>query len=582
MKKRYFYYALTVLVGFFSFSSLTFASSCTYTVVDSDKDITATCDWDNCSSVWGCSCTLHIDGKDNSESTGNASNWYKENNKCLPYLVFLDRHALAGYELNYATSESDAQSKAQHLLAVNGTGSETFILRSDDLGNTAKTEEQTVLGYIENLKDFGNFFSLNDYCDLSDDGVYLAVTTGPHAYDTQLCRRAKSAAITKIQEWDVYVVNATSANKLTNSTINNYQQYRNVARLGLGYCTDCGDQSNPNDDPSINIGDIVDTGNNNIVELNYNTAKRTCVTCGNVTGIPAQIPTFISNIIIALQAIVPSLIIIMGMYDFIRAAMASDEKAMKESQGRFIRRLIAGIAIFMVIAIVKFAINLVPTGNDVLGCIPCFANNKCSTTYNCTAYNWDLNYEGTGSGNTFTGSYDNTSSNSSSNSSSSSNTSNSLKGCTQYSGDECPSRAENGDSCKVYYDSWDTSRTNGYCGVSGNTSLKGCTQYSGSDCPSKAENGDSCKVNYDNWDTTKSHGYCVASSTSSSSSSTSSECKCSSGCTCGGNGVAQTECSKSCTSNLNTCKNECATMTGGNSSGMSDCVKNRCSQYVLK
>lgn len=387
MKKKNIFIFLFTIFSFFSFSTLVFAEECTYTLSktisgDKDDNITATCDWTTCSSFWGCDCTVKVNGKSNNESTASAADWYKENNTCLPYVVFLNRHALAGYELSYATSESDAQSTAQKLLSINGTDASVYILKSDALGHEKKTEEQEVLQYIENLKNYGKFFTLDDYCELSSDGVYMAVTTGSHRYDTSLCRSAKSAAITKIQEWDEFVKKNTS--KISKNVAKEYEDYRNIARKALGYCTDCGDQAAPDDDPSITIVDKVDTKpsqeDKNII--------RTCISCGEVLdNVPANLPKFVRGIVTSVQVLVPVILILLGMYDFLRAVMSNDEKAMKESQGKFVRRLIASVAIFFIVAIVKFGFGLVPSDTDVLGCIPCFitSDDSCGASYDCNS-----------------------------------------------------------------------------------------------------------------------------------------------------------------------------------------------------
>lgn len=121
-------------------------------------------------------------------------------------------------------------------------------------------------------------------------------------------------------------------------------------------------------------------------DTDYDSSYGKCVSCGNgsLKDIPAALPQFIRNIVLTLQLLTPIVLIGLGIYDFIKAVISSDEKIMKESQNRFIKRIIAAILIFMVVAIVKFVFALIP-GESTLGCIPCFISDSdsCGEEYVC-------------------------------------------------------------------------------------------------------------------------------------------------------------------------------------------------------
>lgn len=103
----------------------------------------------------------------------------------------------------------------------------------------------------------------------------------------------------------------------------------------------------------------------------------TYVSCGLATGIPVALPTFSSNVISIVKILIPIILIFLGIFDFSRAVISNDEKGMKESQSRFIRRIISGIAVFFVVSMVQLVFNLVETDDDILGCVKCFVNNDC-------------------------------------------------------------------------------------------------------------------------------------------------------------------------------------------------------------
>ena len=73
--------------------------------------------------------------------------------------------------------------------------------------------------------------------------------------------------------------------------------------------------------------------------------------------IDAKIPDTVHTIVLALQIIVPILLVIFGMIDLIKAVVAGKEDEIKKAQGVFVKRLIAGALVFFVIAIVKLLIN---------------------------------------------------------------------------------------------------------------------------------------------------------------------------------------------------------------------------------
>lgn len=128
------------------------------------------------------------------------------------------------------------------------------------------------------------------------------------------------------------------------------------------------------------------------------------VSCGIVDDIPAALPILFKNVINIVKIAVPIILIIMGMLDFGKAVTSQDEKGMKESQTRFVKRIIGAICVFLVITIVQFVFRLinVDDSNNILACIDCFVNNDChkytvveAACYQCSSdtdkYIWSTN-----------------------------------------------------------------------------------------------------------------------------------------------------------------------------------------------
>lgn len=92
--------------------------------------------------------------------------------------------------------------------------------------------------------------------------------------------------------------------------------------------------------------------------------------------------------IIAIKIVLPLIIIILGIVDFAKAVVSSDQKVIKDAGGSLLRRLIAAVIIFFIPTIIHFIFEVVAgysedVKNDFENCFNClvYPNNKCDTTY---------------------------------------------------------------------------------------------------------------------------------------------------------------------------------------------------------
>lgn len=97
------------------------------------------------------------------------------------------------------------------------------------------------------------------------------------------------------------------------------------------------------------------------------------------SGLPQPIPfklVYVIHLIIQLiQFGVPLLLIIFGMLDLGKAVIASKEDEIKKGQQMFIKRIIAAVIVFFVIAIVKLIVGLAADNpDDTIGCINSIVN----------------------------------------------------------------------------------------------------------------------------------------------------------------------------------------------------------------
>ena len=87
---------------------------------------------------------------------------------------------------------------------------------------------------------------------------------------------------------------------------------------------------------------------------------------GVESGIPEGIGNVVHLVVVAIQVVVPILLIIWGMIDFTKAIIGQDEDKIKAGQKTFIKRLIAAVVVFLIVTIVQLAINLAASvgGNE--------------------------------------------------------------------------------------------------------------------------------------------------------------------------------------------------------------------------
>ena len=80
--------------------------------------------------------------------------------------------------------------------------------------------------------------------------------------------------------------------------------------------------------------------------------------------IPEILPNISSLAVKIIKIAVPIGLIIYGMIDLGKAVMASDEKKIKEAQGIFIKRIIAAVLVFFIVAIVQLVFGVLAKASD--------------------------------------------------------------------------------------------------------------------------------------------------------------------------------------------------------------------------
>ena len=104
--------------------------------------------------------------------------------------------------------------------------------------------------------------------------------------------------------------------------------------------------------------------------------------------VPDILPNIVSKVVGIIQVVVPILLIIMGMLDLGKAVMASKEDEIKKAQTLFIKRIVAAVLVFFIVAVVKLVFGVLAdasygtdteiSGDSISTCIDTFLNGSKS------------------------------------------------------------------------------------------------------------------------------------------------------------------------------------------------------------
>lgn len=142
--------------------------------------------------------------------------------------------------------------------------------------------------------------------------------------------------------------------------------------------TEVSEEANIKDDLTEGFDEASKT-NENPEKITETVGTYDKVICGD-KEIPALFPKIVSTIILVIQILVPIVIIIFGSFDLVRAVMARKEDDIKKGQQMFLKRLITGLVVFLIVVMVKFVIGIVAphdANNSMWDCVDCFISGKC-------------------------------------------------------------------------------------------------------------------------------------------------------------------------------------------------------------
>ena len=248
----------------------------------------------------------------------NAKKYYSEKKECFPYVVFINKRSLFnGYELYAADSYTTASSY------VSNSSSEYDI---SIVQNSGKSEDSTELinSYIEMLNNIGKYFDLDSHCGNKDGKYYVDFNK---LYES--CREDMQEVYSKINEWNKFVQLQIESGKLEkdDEIVKKYYAARDAARAQFDSSFD-ESQLNPVDDNK----QLIDPTNGKTLAL-------------------------IQKIYRILKILIPVLIVLLSIVDFLKVVLLSDEKDYKNAWNKFVKRIIIGIVFFIVPVLVSFLLK---------------------------------------------------------------------------------------------------------------------------------------------------------------------------------------------------------------------------------
>ncbi len=129
---------------------------------------------------------------------------------------------------------------------------------------------------------------------------------------------------------------------------------------------------------AIHSGIVLDaTYGSNIGRLHGDNAT---VTCGDIKEIPSALVTVTKTIYLVLQAVVPIILIILGLLDLAKGIASQKEDEIKRGQQTFLKRLLTAAIVFFIFTAVSMVTTMLKDSNTITDCLNCFIKGTCVTT----------------------------------------------------------------------------------------------------------------------------------------------------------------------------------------------------------
>ena len=103
------------------------------------------------------------------------------------------------------------------------------------------------------------------------------------------------------------------------------------------------------------------------------------IKCGNLPEMNKRIPDLVSETVRIVFVAVPVILVITGVIDLVKGIMSAKEDEIKKSQTALIKKIVTGVLIFFMYAIVALVVSMVSGDSkseqqSMMKCVSCFIN----------------------------------------------------------------------------------------------------------------------------------------------------------------------------------------------------------------
>ncbi len=279
-------------------------------------------------------------------SSFNAKEYYKNNQKCFDYMVFLNKEALFDkYEVFAADSYSTAVSLASAEQSRNPDKYHTAIIPLVS-SSDGDVEENTELEELYNKID--SYIALLDKMNTANDPWKLNEcldekgNMNPNATNYYICIDRLQAFYNEVNAWEQEIRDAIDSGLIDSedAKVKSFQAAVRKARGNVNSTTDDGlydGELEEEYDPTIG----------------FSTGK---LECSGIFG--GRFGAFLKKLYNLMKFAVPILIIALAIIDFLKATASQDQAEIKKAANKLVKRLVIGTLIFVIPTILEFILGV--------------------------------------------------------------------------------------------------------------------------------------------------------------------------------------------------------------------------------
>ncbi len=315
------------------------------------KKVTITC---TLYDIGGNSCYVSTSGFQQSISNWSsqigggftAKDYFNQNKTCFPYMVFLDKNSgIDRYEI-YA---ADTYDRALSIGVDLGGKSTNYFYGIIPLKSSKDNEDNAVQEMYNKIVTYTNSANkMNTDEDpwelnkcLTEDG-----SLDPNAADLYVCKNKLQQFYEDIKNWQKEVQDAINSG-LIDANDSRIAEFNNAIQKARSNVSETIDESLGKDDG------IKDASR---PDMSLGISNSDDADCNSIFN--NKFGEILQNILDLIKFSIPIIVIALSVIDYMKALLAQNQDEMKKANQRFVKRLIIGVAIFVLPVILEFLMNI--------------------------------------------------------------------------------------------------------------------------------------------------------------------------------------------------------------------------------